>query len=202
MYGLRDGHFNNRATEASQLARSNQTNSHTHAHTHTHVSTWTHAHTCSFASSLTCARTHTHTHTHTHMHAHVYTWTHAHTHSFARSLSLEHARTYTHIHAHTDAHTHAHTHTYGMRQKNLPCTVRFTLDRLMKTEVKRLLNGLRTDIERTVHGPFHFTYVRTTRVLQLHFMRVQCKYLSRISNSASRLLVCNREVERDPVLKP
>ena len=27
-------------------------------------------------------------------------------------------------------------------------------------------------------------------------------YLSRISNSASHLLVCNREVERDPVLKP
>ena len=27
-------------------------------------------------------------------------------------------------------------------KKNLPCTVRFTLDRLMKTEVKRLLNGL------------------------------------------------------------
>ena len=26
------------------------------------------------------------------------------------------------------------------------------LDRLMKTEVKRLLNGLRTDIERTTHG--------------------------------------------------
>ena len=37
-------------------------------------------------------------------------------------------------------------------QKKLPCTVRFTLDRLMKTEVKRLLNGLRTDIERTTHG--------------------------------------------------
>ena len=33
------------------------------------------------------------------------------------------------------------------------------------------------------------------------FMRVQCRYLSRISNSASRLLVCNREVEGDPVLK-
>ena len=37
-------------------------------------------------------------------------------------------------------------------KKKLPCTVRFTLDRLMKTEVKRLLNGLRTDIERTTHG--------------------------------------------------
>ena len=100
-------------------------------------------------------------------------------------------------------------YSYGMRQKTLPCTVRFTLDRLMKTEVKRLLNGLRTDIERTthgrgttVHGPFRFTYVRTTRVLQLNFMRVQRKYLLWISNSASRLLVCNREVERDPVLKP
>ena len=58
------------------------------------------------------------------------------------------------------------------------------------------------DAERTMHGPFRFTYVRTTRVLQLNFMRVQRMYLSRISNSASRLLVCNREVERDPVLKP
>ena len=27
-------------------------------------------------------------------------------------------------------------------KKTLPCTVHFTLDRLMKTEVKRLLNGL------------------------------------------------------------
>ena len=58
------------------------------------------------------------------------------------------------------------------------------------------------DAEQTVHGPFRFTYVRTTRVLQLNFMRVQRKYLLRISNSASRLLVCNREVECDPVLKP
>ena len=33
-------------------------------------------------------------------------------------------------------------------------------------------------------------------------MYIQHRYLSRISNSASRLLVCNREVERDPVLKP
>ena len=33
-------------------------------------------------------------------------------------------------------------------------------------------------------------------------MRVQRMYLSWISNSASRLLVCNREVECDPVLKP
>ena len=57
------------------------------------------------------------------------------------------------------------------------------------------------DAERTVHGPFRFTYVRATRVLQLIFLRVQrmYMYLSRISNSASRLLVCNREVERDPV---
>ena len=31
---------------------------------------------------------------------------------------------------------------YSIRQKKLPCTVRFTLDRLMKTEVKLLLNGL------------------------------------------------------------
>ena len=74
--------------------------------------------------------------------------------------------------------------------------------RLMKMEVKRLLNGPRTDAEWTVHGPFRFTYVRTTRVLQLNFMRVQRMYLSRISNRASRLLVCNREVERDSVLKP
>ena len=59
------------------------------------------------------------------------------------------------------------------------------------------------DAERTVHSPFRFTYVHvcTTCVLQLHFMRVRV-YLSRISNSVSRLLVCNREVERDPVLKP
>ena len=64
-----------------------------------------------------------------------------------------------------------------------------------------MLNGPRTDAERTVHGPFRFTYVRTTRVLQLNFMRVQRMYLSRISNSASCLLVCNREVEHDPVLK-
>ena len=58
------------------------------------------------------------------------------------------------------------------------------------------------DADRTVRGPFRFTYVRTTRVLQLHFMRVQRRYLSLISNSASCLLVCNREVGRDPVLKP
>ena len=37
-------------------------------------------------------------------------------------------------------------------KKTLLCTVRFTLDRLMKTEVKRLLNGFRTDIEQTTHG--------------------------------------------------
>ena len=49
-------------------------------------------------------------------------------------------------------------------KKNLPCTVRFTLDRLMKTEVKRLLNGPRSDAERTVHGPFRFTYAYYTRV--------------------------------------
>ena len=74
---------------------------------------------------------------------------------------------------------------YGMCKKNLPCTVHFTLDRLMKTEVKRLLNGPRTDAERIVHVPFRFTFVRTTRVLQLNFMRVQRMYLSRISNACS-----------------
>ena len=77
---------------------------------------------------------------------------------------------------------------YGMRQKNLPpkklpCTVRFTLDRLMKTEVKRLLNGLRTDIERTTHGrgtdrarsvPF---YVCT------YYARVTIKFYACITNS-------------------
>ena len=31
---------------------------------------------------------------------------------------------------------------YGMRQRNLPCTVRSTPDRLRKMEVKRLLNGI------------------------------------------------------------
>ena len=58
-------------------------------------------------------------------------------------------------------------------KKKIPCTVRFTLDRLMKTEVKRLLNGLRTDIEWTTHrrgtkrarsGPFYVCtyYARVT----------------------------------------
>ena len=37
-------------------------------------------------------------------------------------------------------------------KKTLPCTVRFTPDRLSKTEVKRLSNGLGTDIERTENG--------------------------------------------------
>ena len=67
--------------------------------------------------------------------------------------------------------------------------------------IERILNGPRTDAERTVHGPFRFTYAYYVRVT-INFMRVQRMYLSWISNSASRLLVCNREVERDPVLKP
>ena len=65
----------------------------------------------------------------------------------------------------------------------------------------QVLSGTRRDVERTVHGPFRFTYAYYA-VLQLNFMRVQRMYLSWISNSASRLLVCNQEVERDPVLKP
>ena len=45
-------------------------------------------------------------------------------------------------------------------------------------------------------------HVRTTRVLQLNFTFVRRRYPLRISNSTSRLPVCNRKVERDPVLKP
>ena len=46
----------------------------------------------------------------------------------------------------------------------LPCTVRFTPDRLSKTEVKRILNGPQTGAERTVHGPFRFMYGAHTYV--------------------------------------
>ena len=65
------------------------------------------------------------------------------------------------------------------------------------------------DAERTVHGPFRFKYAYYARVTikfysctTIDIVPVQCLYLSWISNSASRLLVCNRKVERDPVLKP
>ena len=54
---------------------------------------------------------------------------------------------------------HVHTYVSGIdytctvcAKKKLPCTVRFTPDRLSKTEVKRLSNGLGTDIERTENG--------------------------------------------------
>ena len=47
-------------------------------------------------------------------------------------------------------------------KKTLPCTVRFTPDRLSQTEVKRILNGPQTGAERTVHGPFRFMYVAHT----------------------------------------
>ena len=49
----------------------------------------------------------------------------------------------------TGEYTHART---VCAKKKLPCTVRFTPDRLSKTEVKRLSNGLGTDIERTENG--------------------------------------------------
>ena len=89
-------------------------------------------------------------------------------------------------------------------KKNLLCTVHFTRpfkENGSQTTIERILNGPRTGAERTVHGPFRFTYVRTTRVLQLNFMRVQRMYVS-VADFKSCLLVCNREVERDPVLKP
>ena len=35
-----------------------------------------------------------------------------------------------------------HYYTYGMHHKTLPCMVRFTFDRLRKTEVKLVLNEL------------------------------------------------------------
>ena len=87
---------------------------------------------------------------------------------------------------------------YDVRQKTSRGRSVFALDCLKKMEIKRLLNGLWTNIEwtthghwtdRTVHGPVHFTYAWR-------------RCLSQISNSASRLHVCNREFERDPVLKP
>ena len=48
--------------------------------------------------------------------------------------------------------------------------------------------------------PFYIStyYARVT----IKFYACTRRYLSRISNSASRLLMCNREVERDSVLKP
>ena len=57
--------------------------------------------------------------------------------------------------------------------------------------IEQTLNRPCTDTEQTVHGPFRFTYLCTMHLLQL-----------RISNSASYLLMCNREVEVDIMLKP
>ena len=92
--------------------------------------------------------------------------------------------------------------------KKLPCMVRFALDHLRKTEVKqllndfeRILNGPGMDAE-PVHDPFCFMYVCTTRMLQLDVTCIQHhRYLSWISNSASRLPMCNGEVEHNPVFK-
>ena len=76
---------------------------------------------------------------------------------------------------------------YSIRQKNLPCTVRFTPDRLSQTALKRILNGPQTGAERTVHGPFRFMYVAHTygRIYNLIFFN----YFSTNSNSASHLPV-------------
>ena len=59
------------------------------------------------------------------------------------------------------------------------------------------------DAERIVHGPFRFTYAYYALVtMKFYSCTMHVLYLSWISNRASRLLVCNREVEHDPVLKP
>ena len=85
--------------------------------------------------------------------------------------------------------------------KNLPCMVRFTLDCLRKMEIKQILNGPHRNAEQASHGPFCLTYLHTTHVTILCAYNAGT-YLLQISTSASRLPVCNREVECDPVLKP
>ena len=61
------------------------------------------------------------------------------------SIAVTSIRTISHKSGVLDVHT-------VCAKKKLPCTVRFTPDRLSKTEVKRLSNGLGTDIERTENG--------------------------------------------------
>ena len=68
--------------------------------------------------------------------------------------------------------------------------------------IEHTFNRSHMDVEWTMHGLFHFIYVRTMHVLQLNFTCLQRRYLSQISNSASHMPVCNRDVERDSVLKP
>ena len=72
--------------------------------------------------------------------------------------------------------------------KTLPCMVRFTPDRLRKTEVKRVLNGPRTDAERTVHGSFRFTYARTK--LSFTYVSTTQDYTQRGFQMASHACPC------------
>ena len=74
--------------------------------------------------------------------------------------------------------------------KKTPGMVCFTPDRLSKTEVKRLSNGLlngpQTGAERTVHSPFRFMYVAHPYV---RINELKNFYLRSNSNSASCLPV-------------
>ena len=113
---------------------------------------------------LVCERAHIYMHMHLYPRESAFVYTHKRKRSFLRAYVRVCVRVFARIQLKRRTHlrTKYFKRTLGSEtfrmyytvcaKKNLPCTVRFTLDRLMKTEVKRLLNGLRTDIERTTHG--------------------------------------------------